>query len=1005
VPLRALFEAPAVAELAEMVAGAGRARKALTARPSGPASLRPSGPASLRPSGPASLRPSGPGPRPPVIPLSYAQRRLWILDRLEGASPLYHTPSAFRLTGPLDQAALSEALADVAARHESLRTTFPEADGEPCQRVLDSARPVLEVTEAGPGEAGKLVRAAAARPFDLSSQIPFRALLIRTGPAEHVLMLLLHHLVTDGSSARPLLRDLGLAYLARRAGRAGSPPDWPLLPVQYADYTLWQRELLGTEDDADSELSRQAGYWRRALAGIPEELALPADRPRPVLPSYRGGATSFKVPAEVRQRLLATARRHRVTLFMVVQAALAVLLSRLGAGDDIPLGSPAAGRGDEALDELVGFFVNTLVLRTDLSGDPAFSEILARVREADLAAFAHQDVPFERLVEVLNPVRSLSRHPLFQVIFTVQSSGPAELSLGDEVAVAGFPVDEGLAKFDLAFVLTESSSGLDGELEYARDLFDDVTAAGFAARLVRVLEAVAADPDLRVSEVEVLTPGERYRLLTGWNGGATEVPDRTLAELFAARVAKTPDAVAMAWAGGELTFAQLDARSDGIARSLAGLGIGREATVLVLMERSPELVAVLLGVTKAGGVYVPVDQDWPVARLRLVAADAGTRVVVCDRGLAARAREACPGAGIVVPPGVTEEPPSRERFPSPPVHQDGLAYVMYTSGSTGVPKGVAVTHRDVAELAGDRCWDPRAQRRVLFQAAHVFDAATYELWVPLLSGGTIVVAPPGQAGLGELAGLIAGYGLSALHVTAGLFQAIAAENPACFTGVREVLTGGDVVPAGAVRAVLEACPGIVVRELYGPTEITLCASQYSAADPGAFGAVLPIGRPLDNTRLFVLDEWLRPVPAGVTGELYVAGAGLARGYLGQPALTGERFVACPYASTGERMYRTGDLARWRVRGEGGVANLEFAGRADGQVKIRGFRVEPGEVEAALAGLDGIAQAVVAVRDDQPGGKRLIAYVTAADGTAKDPRAVRRQAAEVLPDYLVPAAVT
>ncbi len=966
IPLRALFETPAIAALAEVAAGAGRARKALTAQP-----------------------------RPPVIPMSYGQRRLWFLDRLEGASALYHTPFVFRLTGPLDQAALSLALADVEARHESLRTTFPDFDGDPHQRVLDPAGLVLDLAEADPVRAGQLVREAVARPFDLSSQIPFRALLIRTGPATRVLMLLLHHLVADGWSAGPLLRDLGRAYLARRAG---NPPDWPPLPVQYADYTLWQRELLGSEDDPSSELSRQAGFWRRALAGIPEELALPADRPRPAVPSFRGGVTLFTVPAELHERLLAVARRHRVTLFMVVQVAVAVLLSRLGAGDDLPLGAPVAGRGDEALDDLVGFFVNTLVLRTDLSGDPTFGELLARVREADLAAFAHQDVPFERLVEVLNPARSLSRHPLFQVMFGVQNTAEARLSLGEAISVASFPVEESFAKFDLAFALTETSGGIDGELEYARDLFDDVTAEKLASRLVLVLEAIAAGQDVTVSEVELLTPAERQQLLTDGHGTATRLPDRSLAELFAERAASGPDAVAVAWAGGELTFARLDALSDGIAWSLARQRVGPEVPVLVLMERSPELIAVLLGVVKAGGGYVPVDQDWPLARLRLVAADAGVRVVVCDRGLAGLAREACPDAEVLVAPGVTDEVSAADRFSCPPVHQDGLAYVMYTSGSTGVPKGVAVTHRDVAELAGDRCWEPQARRRVLFQAAHVFDAATYELWVPLLSGGTIVVAPAGHAGLGELRYLIDRYGLSAVHVTAGLFQTIAAEDPACFAGVREVLTGGDVVPAGAVRAVLEACPGIVVRELYGPTEITLCACQYSASDPGEFGTVLPIGRPLDNTRLFVLDERLRPVPAGVTGELYVAGAGVARGYLGQPARTGERFVACPYAGPGMRMYRTGDLARWR---EG---QLEFAGRADAQVKIRGFRVEPGEVEAVLAGLDGVAQATVAVRDDQPGGKRLVAYVTAAPGAITDPQTVRRLAAQVLPDYLVPAAV-
>ncbi|WP_216206356.1 non-ribosomal peptide synthetase [Amycolatopsis aidingensis] len=972
-PVRALFDAPTVAGLAGTLDGAGTGR--------------------------APLRPM---PRPEPLPLSYAQRRLWFINLLDGGSPAYNLPFALRLTGTLDRAALTAALGDVLRRHESLRTLCTERDGEPCQHILPATEvePELPVAEVPEEELDAALGEVVARGFDLARELPLRARLFVTGPGRQVLLIVVHHIAGDGWSGGPLARDLSTAYTARLRGAA---PDWAPLPVQYADYTLWQRELLGAQEDPRSVLAEQLAYWREQLDGAPAELALPFDRPRPAVRSQHGGSVAFTVDPAVHARLAELAGTADASLFMVLHAALAGLLSRLGAGTDIPIGTAVAGRTDDALSELVGFFVNTLVLRVDTGGDPEFTELLRRTRAVDLAGYSHQDLPFDRLVEDLAPRRSTAHNPLFQVVLTFQNDQDAGFHLPG-VAVEPHPVTLPAAKVDLDLALTErrgqdgAPEGIEGVIGYRTDVFDRDTVAQLSDLLLRLLDQVALEPDLRLGELDLLGRRQRTDLLELRNDTRTDTGQPAmLDERFAAQVRRAPEAVAVCCGQLRWTYQELDERANRVAAALYAAGVRAEDRVAVSLPRGPELVAALLGTIKAGAAYVPLDPRWPAERRRMVLRDTAASAV-----LTLRPRDE-PTAGAV--PVVALETLAKDTEPDPvpasgPRDPRRLAYIMYTSGSSGVAKGVAVTHRNVADLAADRRLGCAAHRRVLLHSPQAFDASTYELWVPLLAGGTVVVAPPGDLDAEALRELVSTQHLTAIWLTAGLFRLVVEQSPDCLAGLRELWTGGEAVPAEAVRALHAACPEVLVVDGYGPTETTTFALSHPLPADRGVPDTVPIGNPLDNMRVYVLDEALRPVPAGVTGELYLAGTGLARGYHGRPALTAERFLADPFGEPGSRSYRTGDLVRWNTAGR-----LEYLGRADDQVKINGFRIEPGEVQAAAMAEDEVGDAVVAVRTDHRGDRRLVAYLVPATGVQRlDPGSMRERLAARLPAYLVPSAV-
>ncbi|MFY0562651.1 amino acid adenylation domain-containing protein [Archangium lansingense] len=936
-----------------------------------------------------------------VFPASYAQKRMWFLDRLEPGSAAYHMPFALRLTGPLDVKALGQALDEVFHRHEALRTRFEEAaDGEVNQVIHPPASLGLTLAELEPVEPGARTARVldwcareAARPFDLERDVLLRASLLRLEDEEHVLLLVLHHIISDGWSMAIFARELLEVYAEARAGR-GSPLPEPEL--QYVDHSEWQREWM--EEGGESQ--RQAEYWKRKLAGPLPVLELPVDRPRPPVQTLKGATLDFSLPPEVLAPLRELGQREGATLFMTLLAGFSALLHRYSGAPEVVIGTPVANRRRAEQEGLIGLFVNTLALRVSTAGNPGLRELVRRARAETLEAYVHQDIPFEKVVEELRLPRSLGVPPVFQVMLVLENQPAVPLALAG-LRVTPLAIPTRTARLDLMLSLEETAGGLRGHVEYSTDLFDEATVRRMLAHYERVLRG-AATPDMGIADLPLLDAEERARVLGEWSRGPEPGQEETtLPALVEAQARRTPDAVAVSAGDESLTYRELDRRANQLAHHLRRLGVGPESVVGLCAERSLELAVGMLGISKAGGAYLPLDPAYPEDRLAFMLKDSRVSVLVAQERVAGRIPSM--GERRVLLDAHAE---ALAREPGEALESglvpENLVYVIYTSGSTGRPKGVGVTHRGLARLVtGSTYAQLGAGERVLQFVSISFDVSAYELWGPLCNGGQVVMAPPGALSLEELGTLFQERKVSTLWLTAGLFHQMVEGNLEGLAGVRQLLAGGDAVSAHHMGRVRERFPDCALINGYGPTEVTVFACSHVVA-PGEPVDGFPIGRPISGTEAHIVDARLRPVPVGVPGELLLGGPGVARGYLGRPELTAERFIPHPFsARPGARLYRTGDLARFRADGR-----IEYLGRLDRQVKVRGYRIELGEVEEVLRARPEVADAVVLALPDPSGDKRLSAFVVPRnEATPPSPSVLRVALRERLPEHMVPTSWT
>ncbi|MEU6584480.1 amino acid adenylation domain-containing protein, partial [Nocardia sp. NPDC046763] len=998
--VRALFETPTVAGLAVRVEAAG------------PSDV--------------SRPPLVAQERPERVPLSLAQQRMWFLNQFDPTLPAYNLPFVVRMSGHVDIDALTAAMLDVVERQESLRTIFPEFDDGAYQMVvpIDQVAVAAEVEDIEEEQLTTVLWEFAGRGFDVTYELPFRVRVFRitdsaTGVPEHAVAMVVHHIAADGYSFGPLARDIVVAYMARADGGA---PQWAPLPVQYRDFSIWQRELLGSESDVDSMSARQIAYWRSALEGLPDQIDLPADRSRPPVQSFRGSRVTFDISAERHARLAGLARAHGVSLFMVMHAALAVLLARLSGTSDISIGTPVAGRGEQALDDLIGMFVNTLVLRSQVDGNERFSDLLSQIRETDLGAFANADVPFERLVEVINPTRSQARHPLFQVMLSFQEMPYGQLELAGSSAstalsVRAHELDVDIAKFDLLWTLTEQRgsagepAGVSVVVSYATDLFDAATVGAFGRRYLSVLESVAGEPDALVRDIDILNAVERSTVLGRWNRTEHAVPAMTtVLERFTAQARNRPHAIALTFDSSgavdpgsvtELTYAEFASRVNRLARMLIEAGVGPETTVAVGIRRSIDTLVAIYAVMTAGGGYVPLDPDHPDDRIDYVLRSSNpvcvltTRVEGIETGL-------CPSVFIddAEWAGYSDAPVEPAELLGV-VRPENTAYVLYTSGSTGRPKGVAVSH---AALVNQMMWKIAESGLddtdvALHKTPFTFDASVWELFAPLMVGArTVIAEPDGHRDALYQSEVIGRYRVTVTSFVPSLLSVFATNASAAeCVSLRAIFVGGEVLSPAIVSSFRRISTATVVN-LYGPTEYTVNATSWRVDQ--ASPTIVPIGRPVWNAQAYVLDQGMRPVPAGVRGELYLAGAQLSRGYQGRADLTADRFVANPFGAPGSRLYRTGDLVRWIDHPDSETGVLDYIGRTDFQVKFRGQRIELGEIEAALLAHEAVRQAVVAVVDSVAG-DQLVGYVVTVGPV--DTGSIKASLQYLLPAYMVPSA--
>ncbi len=925
-------------------------------------------------------------------PLSSAQQRIWMIDQLTPGTLAYNVPRAMRLRGAIDEDALQRALGAIVARHEILRTVYKVVEGNPAQVVLEA--PVLEVRREDLGGLGDAYRAAAVeklliedarRPFDLSRDMMLRATLVRLAEEDHVLLLVLHHIASDGWSKGVLLQELTALYGDFANGR---PSSLPALPIQYADFADWQLRRLKR-----GELQKQVSFWKETLRGAPEVLELPADRARPAVQTYDGAKYVTWFPAELTQALKAMCQREGVSVFQALLAAFQILLGRYTGQSDVVVGTLVSGRCRPETEGLFGCFVNTLAVRGDLSGDPTLREMLGRARASALAAFDNQDVPFESLVAELRVPRDLSRSPLFQVGLTLDP--PVRVPPIPGLIVEPFEVDLGVAKYELGLSISDDPGGLRAKVEYSTALFDELTIAQMVGHFQRLLEAMAADPGQRSSATSLLNESERSRIVHDWNDTAFEYPcDRCVHQRFEVKADQTPDALALKAGDETLTYRQLNNRANQLAHHLRARGVGPEVIVGVALERSAEMVVTLVAILKAGGAYLPLDPNYPRDRLAFMLEDSSASVLITRRRLAEQL-PALKGYVLYLDSDPAVFAGDLVDNPVVAVTPENLAHMIYTSGSTGRPKGVQISHRALGNLLASMQWRPSlsAEDRLLAVTSISFDMAGLELFLPLMVGACVELATREMAIDGQaLRRHLVESGATVMQATPGTWRSLVEAGWIEGKGFR-AFCGGEALARELANCMLTA--GASVWNMYGPTETTI----YSLIGEVALeDGPVSIGTPIGNTQVYILDRNLRPVPVGVPGQIFIGGVGVARGYWNRPELTAERFIPDPFATTpGARLYLTGDLARYRRDG-----SVQYLGRLDDQVKVRGFRIELGEIEAVLGQHSSVGERAVLLHEFTPTDSRLVAYLVPREGVAPTTSDLRRFLGAKLPDYMVPA---
>jgi aspartate racemase len=934
-----------------------------------------------------------------VAPASYAQQRLWFLHQLEPESGAYNMLSAVRIRGRLDVPMMERSLTEVVRRHETLRTGFVVVEDQLMQVISLKAQFQLgriDLSHLPADERDAEVRRLALQTtnasFDLERGGLMRAVLMRLDADDHVLCVVMDHIISDGWSIGVLIGEALALYPAYCEGR---PSPLPELEIQYVDYAQWQNEWLSGEVREE-----QLSYWKRQLASPLPVLELPTDRPRQPIQTNHGASEHFTLTKDLSEAVRALSQQRGTTTFMTLLAAFQTLLQRYTGLSDILVGTPIAGRSRPETESLIGFFVNTLVMRSDLSGDPTFTELLARVREVALDAHAHQDVPFEMLIEELQPVRVLSHPPLFQVMFVLENAPMPRMEVAG-LSLEPMDIETGTAKFDITLVFDEGEQ-LTGFWEYNTDRFDQTTIRRMSEHFLRLLEAVVTNPEQRLSQIPLMNAAERHQLLYGYNLTTTDFPrDSSIQQLFEQHAATSPAALALIFDQGSLTYGELNERANQLAHHLRHLSIGVETPVGICAERSPELIIGLLAILKAGGLYVPLDPATPQERLSFMLRDTQVSLLLCDEALRHTFAGEASVQVVSLQQALTEAERESSLNPQPAVSAQNLAYVMYTSGSTGTPKGIGISHRSILRLVCQSAYAHFSPEETFLQLAPIsFDASTFELWGSLLNGARLALMPAAQPSLEELAAALERYQVTTLWLTAGLFHQMVDSQLAALGGLHQLLAGGDVLSVQHVERVLRELPAVRLINGYGPTESTTFACCHVMGVDGerVVGASVPIGKAIANTQLYVLSEEMQPVPVGVPGELYIGGDGLARGYLNRAELTAERFLPHPFSTqTGARLYRTGDLVRYLPDG-----NLEFLGRIDTQVKVRGYRIELGEIEAVLLSHPAVRAAVVVAREEEAGDKRLVAYLV---GETESVAVIelRGYLKEKLPEYMIPSA--